>query len=359
MASSLKAIKILAVSIGEIAPHGELFLRKLSFKDLSSLTGADKPPLPTGDLVTALIGTLLRNRDETQLTKEQVRALSAEDRARIVAVITAQNQGWFFEDVNEDGESTDIAKNHVPMVRLDCESAEEFLARGYRAEAARWNAIASTMFRDMSSHLKSVLGPGLAANFDASNRLGEIIKSMQTGVGAEVASQATIRHAPSQFEMPPIPHNPIHDTNAILEDVAGQIDQMRALAAATAEMQRTLNDTATAAVADFSSGAEATRKATRNGLWIARASLTVSIIALLATIYMGWVQSRDTHGRDAAQRTQAERAIAADREVAARVQLLTEELARSREGTAKALGEVPAKLDDTSRRRQPDSTKGQ
>lgn len=358
MALSLKDLKIPAVSIGEVAPHGEVFLRKLSINDLSTLAEADEPPLPVGDLVTALIGTLLRNGDEALLTAEQIGALSPEDRGRIVAAITAQNEDWFFEDVNEDGEATDTTKIHVPMVRAEGESAEEFLVRGYRADTTRMKTRIGTMFEGMSSHLKSVLGPGLAANFGASNRLGEIIKSMQGGVGAS-AGQATIRHEPFEFKMPPIPHNPIYDTNEILGEVAGQIDQMRELAAATAEMQRTLNDTASAAVADFSSGAEATRKATRNGLWIAGASLAVSIIALVATVYLGWGQSKDTQGRDAAQRTQTERAITADREVAAKIQLLTEELARSREAAAKAVSEAPAAREPASERRQSVTRKGQ
>lgn len=358
MALSLKDLKIPAVPIGEVAPHGEVFLRKLSMNDLSTLAEADEPTLPVGDLVNALIGTLLRNGDEALLTAEQIEALSPEDRGRIVAAITAQNEDWFFEDVNEGGEAIDIAKIHVPMVRAEGESAEEFLVRGYRAYATRMRTRLSTMFEGMSSHLKSVLGPGLAANFGASNRLGEIIKSMQGGIGSS-EGQATIRHEPFELKMPPIPRNPIYDTNEILGEVAGQIDQMRELAAATAEMQRTLNDTASAAVADFSSGAEATRKATRNGLWIAGASLAVSIIALIATVYMGWMQNKDTQGREAAQRTQTERAITADREVAAKIQLLTEELARSREAAAKAVSKAPAAREPASQRRQSDTRRSQ
>lgn len=359
MALSLKDLKIPAVSIGEVAPHGDVFLRRLSVSDLSKLNKADEPPLPVGDLVTALIGTLLRNGDEVLLTAEQVDALSPEDRARIVAAITAQNQDWFFDDMNEDGDAVDIAKVHVPMARAEGESAEEFLARGYRAEALRMKTRFSTMFKGMSEHLKSVLGPGLAENYSASNRLGEIIKSMQGGMGAATEAHATIRHEPFELRVPPIPRNPIYDTNEILQEVAGQIDQMRELAAATAEMQRTLNDTASTAVADFSSGAEATRKATRNGLWIAGTSLVVSIIALVVTIYMDWGQSNDAQGRDAAQRMRAERAISADREVAARIQLLTEEIARSREATAKLASDASPGREHTSERRQSVPTKGQ
>lgn len=357
--ASLKDLKIPASSIGEVAPHGELFLRKLSLQDLSNLTKADDPLLPVADLVKVLISTLLRDGNEALLTAEQVGSLTPEDRARIVTAIIEQNEDWFFEDQNKEGEGTDIAKVHVPMTRAQGESAEEFLARGYRAEAARMKTRLGAMFKGMSSHLKSMLGPGLTANLGASNRLGEIIKSMQGGVGAAAAGQATIRHEPLEFKMPPIPRNPIYDTNEILEEVAAQIDQMRELAAATAEMQRTLNDTASAAVADFSSGAEATRKATRNGLWIAGASLAVSIIALIATIYMGWVQNKDTQGRDAAERTLTERAIAADREVAAKVQLLTQELASSREAAARAAREPSLDRQRAAQGRQSASNKVQ
>ncbi|OYU74216.1 MAG: hypothetical protein CFE32_18490 [Alphaproteobacteria bacterium PA3] len=181
----------------------------------------------------------------------------------------------------------------------------------------------------------------------ASTRVDEIIKSMR-GDGSAIPQFKFIPRAPIEFKIPP---NPIYETNELLAEVAAQIAQMRELAAATADMQRTLNDTASVAVADFSAGAEASRTASKYGLWIAGTSLIVSILALGITYYQGSLQNKDVMAREAAARLQNERLIAVYGDLAVQVKLLTRELERSKE-VAKA--EVEPEL--PSRGEKPRST---
>ena len=106
---------------------------------------------------------------------------------------------------------------------------------------------------------------------------------------------------------------------------------MQQLALATGEMQQSLNDTARAAVEKFSEGAEASSKATEDGLELSRNSLDVSkngfrvavgslviaVIAIVVSIYFSIAQNSDSSAREQAAANQSERLIATERQLAA------------------------------------------
>lgn len=325
---SFPELKIPKVSIGMVEPHGELFQRSLSVSALRDLSEvAQQGDLPADELAGRVIIALVRTGDDTSLSLEEVGALDADSRRTILRAIIEQNHDWFVENRNEKGKGTDIAKLCVPMEQSEEESDEEFLARGIRAELAANKVRLKGMMSGLSERMQGVIGPGLAANMGASRSLSHLLDS--------------IRPEPARFRMPEIPRNPIYDTNEILNDVASQISQMRDLAAATAEMQRTLNDTATAAVTDFSDSAEKSFTAAKQGLKIAKATLAatflasvVSVVALGISIMSMNSQDSGAEAREATTRAQTERLMATETELVRTIGDLRQEVEEMRTDAA-------------------------
>lgn len=336
--SPFSKLKLRKFSIGEFAPHGELFQRSLSFGALRNLSDADlQGDLPASELVGMVIGEVVCTADDTPLSAKDVSALDANARQNIVRAIIEKNRDQFVEDRNEKGKGTDIAKLCVPMEQSENETDEEFLSRGIRAVLLANKVRLKEMMSGLNERTQGVIGADLAANIGASQSLAHLLDSM--------------RPEPAQITMPMIPHNPIDDTNDLLVEVASQIGQMRDLAAATAEMQRTLNDTATAAVADFSAGTEKSFAATKEGLKVARITLGatilatfVSVVALGISIMSMNSQDAGAEAREAALRAQTERLMTTETELVRIISDLREEVeqmradAGAREAAAKAAG---------------------
>lgn len=151
---------------------------------------------------------------------------------------------------------------------------------------------------------KSALLDALGLNENASLRMRELL---------EIAR-------PPVLELPPIPRNPIHETNAILERVDGEISRMAALSEAGAELQTTLNDYARTAISEMKAGSDQTE---RN----ARRAMLVGIVGAL-TGALGTFIALGTWVWTAEQQTRAEAARAADAASAAREHQADRELMR-------------------------------
>lgn len=85
-----------------------------------------------------------------------------------------------------------------------------------------------------------------------------------------------------------IPKNPIHDTNAMLESVVRQIEELRPVAAQAAQIIRSMNDTALRMQADYIENAKTAGRQTRNAIWIAAVSLLVSAIGLAISSFFSY-----------------------------------------------------------------------
>jgi hypothetical protein len=339
--------KIPKFSIGEIAPHGELFQRSLSVGAVRDLSEADhQGNLPAEDLARLVIIALVRTSDDAAISREEVGALDANARRTIVRAIIEKNGDWFVENRIEKGQGSDLAMLTAPMVQGKDESDEEFLSRGMRAELAREKRRTSSLLSSLSRHTQGVVGAGLVANMGASRHLSDVLNA--------------IHPQPAPLRIPEMPRNPIYDTNEILGEVATQIGQMRDLAAATAEMQRTLNETAAAAVADFSAGADKSFAAAKESLKIARATLRATILAAIISVVALGISVMSMNGQDAgaeareaALRSQTERLMATETELVRTIGDLRQEVedmradAAAREAAAKASreqgGQRPAK----------------
>ena len=126
-----------------------------------------------------------------------------------------------------------------------------------------------------------------------------IAASDQTGAFAKVyAADATLSEtlfsqAQSVSKIPDmspfhIPKNPIHETNEILENLTGQIEDMRPLVAQGAEMIRSMNETAIRMQADYIANAARTDRQTRNATMVAVFSLIVSAIGIVASLWFSY-----------------------------------------------------------------------
>lgn len=330
-------------SIGTVGSLGELTLRSVSmgsmgvFQDLP-----DSHAIAASGVVDHLIVALVERSDGAKFSENEVEALVADDRAEIVSHLIKHHSNWF------DGADA--------TVREPGEADEEYLARGFRATSARFKAsqkrLKESLLRSttgMSERLKAAMLPGLTANSVASDHLGGIINSISRGsaivsradgmggiLGSETSKtrappSARITHEP--FTTPDVviaPH-PAHETNALLEGVSQRIEDMRALAVGTAELQRSLNETATAAVSQFSKGAEAAERAAADGLALSRnslalskdglsvaiASAVLSAIAIIASVVMWADQNGKETAREEAAAAQAGRLVAIESRLAA------------------------------------------
>lgn len=94
-----------------------------------------------------------------------------------------------------------------------------------------------------------------------------------------------------------IPKNPIHDTNAMLEGVVRQIEELRPVAAQAAQIIRSMNDTALRMQTDYIKNAKTSGRQTRIAIWIAAVSLAVSSFFS----YQTYADAKDSSERNDAQ----------------------------------------------------------
>lgn len=241
-------------------------------------------------LVTVMISVLAEKPDGSRPSEAEISQLSPQSRQRIIQGIISLHPEWFRSDVADVEQASGEG-----ISREGGETDEAYLARGFRTSMERFAVsmpkpvvLASSDLSGLSSHMKNLLSSKFAENLHASHRVGDILKSIHDGSAKFDAIGKKSADGAAQFEsrkniFPELPPNPTFKTNEILSGVKEQIGQMRDLAAATADMHRSLNDMASTALAEFSKGAEASAKSAESSLKIARISLFVSFIATILT----------------------------------------------------------------------------
>ncbi|WP_421739717.1 hypothetical protein [Caulobacter sp.] len=124
------------------------------------------------------------------------------------------------------------------------------------------------MEESINRHLKLAgLDPSssaLSRNLDASSHLKSILEARLP-----------------RFELPPIPRNPIVDTNAILHRVEEQISRMAEVSEASAAMQTTLNDYAQSAITEMKTGSKQTNRNASLALGVGVVGVLVAVITIV------------------------------------------------------------------------------
>jgi hypothetical protein len=101
-----------------------------------------------------------------------------------------------------------------------------------------------------------------------------------------------------------IPKNPIHETNAKLESVVNQIEDLRPMAAQAAQLIRSMNDAALRMQADYIENAKTAGRQTRIAIWIAAVSLVVSAIGLAISSFFSYQSYID--GAESGKKSEAQ-----------------------------------------------------
>lgn len=314
---------------------GPVTIERLTIGGMSDLDGQGAQDADPAKLAELMITQLCHKADGTRLTEGEVSALSPADRAVLVQGLIDANEDLFGDPVTERGEDenghTKIRKTgvRITMPRGESESAESYLHRGWQAQLGRLKAQVEAMLpaiSGMRDTIRTAVMPDLIKNVSAAARLGQQLKglsSLGASVGTGLIKTPGLGAPP--FSMPREPtaprptieplKNPAVKTNVLLSEVKVELEQMRAVAALTAEMQQTLNDVARTILTEFSKGAEDAAKTSENSLkmaelgirfakrsyWVAIASMIVSTVVALVALWT----SIDASGKRTNEQTQS------------------------------------------------------
>lgn len=228
----------------------------------------------------------------------------------------------------------EVIKAHPELSKLSLERGEgestaDYLFRAYRDHVDRQlKQVQEEMvkIRRQFSGLSGSLSPSgldsLLASTTASKRIDDIIKGSVgsdriseiiqgasgrdrisktlEGSGSDKMSEAfrrAVNDIPrngigsatftplEHYSVPPIPPNPIHETNATLAEVADSIGEMRELFAQQAVMQSSLNTVATEILNNFVTGMNSAEVASKRAMCIALAAIAVSLIPFFYSLF--------------------------------------------------------------------------
>lgn len=302
---------------------GRLNFHRLSVGGQSALADDEAATTTPRDFVDHLIGAVGR-RDPSEAQGEaqplgdgDVGKLSEAERSAIVKGLI-DGLELQYEIVHEpkdapDGERSVAARYEVTTPQEDGEDDEAYLLRAWTVYRDRERANHKKMMEaiagpKVSDLAKLGLLPGLAANMSASKRLAEQLAYLKPGgmIGKALEQQAkTVKRAtdlglgkpfgesfavPRAPELPQLnytpPPNPVHETNTLLADMGEQIAAMHAVALTSAEMQRSLNDVALKAVADFATGAEQSKKSGDRALLVSVIAAVIAALSIIVTLWL-------------------------------------------------------------------------
>ena len=242
--------------------------------------------------------------------------------AEQVASVTDPELESFSESVLRKNLYLTRAHGSEELLRVEGQSASDFLAQaiGHRGKEEK-----AQMDRIIQSATKPLFAEStldsIKRSLIASNQFEDLIKnysgksaldSIREGLaasnpiddlGKKLARDAILRervlsqpgHEPQMLNVPPMhfPKNPIHETNQILENLTGQIEDMRPLVAQGAELIRCMNETALRMQGDYVANAAQSNEQTRRAMRVAVLSLIVSAVGLIASSLFSYLSYAD------------------------------------------------------------------
>lgn len=188
-----------------------------------------------------------------------------------------------------------ILKTHKgsAIERSGDESVCDFLVRALSHYAAEQKANSERLMQSVSGSLYSnATLKALQHNHGLSDQLRDTIEKY-TRPTPIAGTEIVLRRMPD-FQAP---KNPIHDTNEILERVVRQVEDFRPLASQSAEIIRSMNDTALRMQDDYLKNAKSAGTQTKIAIGIAVLSLIVSSIFS----YQTYADSKDAGEKSEAQ----------------------------------------------------------
>lgn len=241
--------------------------------------------------------------------------------AEQVASVTDPELESFSENVLRKNLYLTRAHGSEEPLRVEGQLACDFLAQAIvhrgKEEKAQMDRLIQSAAKPLfaESTLESIKRSLTASNqfealikqYSGGSALGSIRESIaatqQINVGKKYAEEAKLaervlsqpRHEPQILNVPPMhfPKNPIHETNQILENLTGQIEDMRPLVAQGAELIRSMNETALRMQGDYVANAAKSNEQTRKAMRVAVLTLIVSAVALMASSFFSYLSYAD------------------------------------------------------------------
>lgn len=291
----------------ETASLGALTAREANFGEIVNLTTRDeKEPFQPGAFADELFGLLIR-ADGQDLSSDTIRALAPEDREAAALALAERfvgNAKASAERRAKTGEADAKPGPDLELERRAEEGAEEYLLRSFRNANSRLMKRTRDLISQAGKGIAQMatrpgLFTGIGRNIAASHKLADQISKM--GRGPLPGRVVDVERVAPRFELPPLPPNPVVETNRILREQAEHIAEMRELARTTAEMQSSLNDTALQALGEFNAGAIKAERATSKTLMIALISLAVAVGSVILSIGLAVYQEGNEQKRFAAE----------------------------------------------------------
>ncbi|MXP48431.1 hypothetical protein GRI43_13640 [Altererythrobacter luteolus] len=231
----------------------------------------------------------IRPKDsEDQVDEELARSLASND-GFLEKLILAHPELYSKIDRSESG---DKPKRVELLERGEDESAAAFLLRAFRdhdeRRVAQTKAFTERMTREFQGLAGSLSGKGLDALIrgnSASDRIKDIIEGSHSSLIDKALGRsaygADTFTAPEPMRLPPMPENPIHETNRKLAKMATSTEEMRQVIFQQAEMQRSLNEVATELLDKFVEGSATAERNAKRAIGVAVAAVLVAVATFI------------------------------------------------------------------------------
>ena len=223
--------------------------------------------------------------DGSSLTPEELNSVTDEDLEKFADKLIQKNRYLLKTNKGSD------------LERSVDESACDFLVRVFRHYATEQKTQWERMTKSVSNSLfTSTTLEAMQRNLGISNQLQDTIEKYTRSLSVASPSHAESKLDVLSYPMPALhmEKNPIHETNEKLESVAQQIEDLRPIAAQTAQLIQSMNDTALHMQADYVANAEAAGQQTTFAIRIAALSLFVSAVGLVISSFFSCQSHLDT-----------------------------------------------------------------
>ena len=187
---------------------------------------------------------------------------------------------------NEKGENAvSIQPTQVILPKENTERDSDYLVRVLRRYLDEQGERMKRMLRPLSGSLfRNIFSnatEGLVKkHVSLSNELGKTLRGLRPGLtGAQMGS--IVERGYSNIEIPPLPENPVNETNRRLGDVLEHADELRPIILQSAELFRNMSDTALQMHGDFNRSA-------RQSLFVSLVVVCIATASLVVTALYSW-----------------------------------------------------------------------
>lgn len=229
------------------------------------------------------------NRNSSQLSESELSQISDEEVETFAGEFVKHNK-WLLENHDETNRSVSKEKDGEKDVSLEYvfvdfpkeekESNSDYFVRVIKRhmdeQVERWEKT----FKPYKGLLSSVAEGMLKNHLSLSDQLQNTLHNAERNAFREHVARITPT-PPREFSLPPIPENPIHDTNRRLDNVLNHAEALKPVIFQSAELFRNMSDTALQMHADFNRSA-------RTSTIFSFAVIVIAAISLVITAVYSW-----------------------------------------------------------------------